>query len=125
MPYTYEDVEAILRDREVTGGETSPDGDSVQVRMPDGTLMVLYLSESFGDELPSDDGILGTVEAAAPFPTPRWEAEPVTDADRPARVVCTKRISSQGTSLVITVTPEARMLGLDRGDSVEVTIRRI
>ena len=36
----------------------------------------------------------------------------------------TKRVSSQGNSLNVTVTDACRILGLERGDVVEVTIRR-
>lgn len=66
----------ILRVGEVQGGETCPEtGDSVQVRMPDGTVMVLYLSRSFGDAMPTDEEILDSVERVVPYPATRWEAE--------------------------------------------------
>lgn len=39
-------------------------------------------------------------------------------------VTCTKRVTAVGTSLAVIITPELRMLGLDRGDLVELTIRR-
>lgn len=92
--------------------------------MPDGGLMVLYLSETYGDAYPTDEEILRTVESVAPFPVPRWEAEPVAERG-PSEVVCTKRITAQGNSLVIPVSKEARILGVGRGDDVEVTIRRL
>lgn len=37
---------------------------------------------------------------------------------------CDKRIGTQGHSLVITITEGCRLMGLDKGDVVEVTIRR-
>lgn len=39
-------------------------------------------------------------------------------------VVTTKTIGSNGRGLMVTITREARMLGLGRGDIVEITLRR-
>ena len=40
-------------------------------------------------------------------------------------ITATKKVTAHGTSLSIIATPELRMLGLGRGDVVEVTFRRI
>lgn len=43
----------------------------------------------------------------------------------PMEVTATKKISPNGTGLAVLITKEARMLGLDRGDLVEITLRRV
>lgn len=45
-------------------------------------------------------------------------------ADIPAEATVTTRVARQGNSLVVTITDQARLLGIERGDAVEVTIRR-
>lgn len=42
----------------------------------------------------------------------------------PSEVVCTKSIAANGSGLMISVTREARMMRLDRGDVVEVVLRK-
>ncbi len=42
----------------------------------------------------------------------------------PAETTVTTRVARQGNSLVVSITDQARLLGLQRGDAVEVTIRR-
>lgn len=76
------------------------------------------------DRLRQDD-VLG-VNLGAEYPG----AEPVTSWDDVEGgdvtvVTATKKIGPNGTGLAILVTKEVRMLGLDRGDLVEVTLRRI
>lgn len=42
----------------------------------------------------------------------------------PAEATVTTTVARQGNSLVVTITEQARLLGIERGDAVEVTIRR-
>lgn len=49
----------------------------------------------------------------------------VEDVIGPSSVVVTKEVKLSGTSLVLNITKEARLMNIDRGDVVEVTIRRI
>ena len=49
------------------------------------------------------------------------------DFDEPEPIIewtGTKKIGQQGTSLVLAVTEACRILGLEKGDTVEVTVRR-
>lgn len=43
----------------------------------------------------------------------------------PSCVIATKMISKNGCSLTINITKEVKQLGLDRGDFIEVTIKKI
>ena len=42
----------------------------------------------------------------------------------PAEATVTTTVARQGNSLVVFITEQARLLGIERGDAVEVTIRR-
>lgn len=46
------------------------------------------------------------------------------ESKRPKEVIADIRITSTGHSLILKVTEQARILGVDRGDIVEVTIKR-
>lgn len=121
---TMDTVRAILDNGEISGGETCPEtGDMVQVRMPDGIVYNLYLSKTFGDELPTREQIMETVEAVGRFPTPRWEAEPVEDHLK--SITATLKVGQHGNALSLSCTKELKALGLDRGDMVRVTFERI
>lgn len=49
----------------------------------------------------------------------------IEDVVGPSSVVTTKEVKLSGTSLVLNITKEARLMNIDRGDIVEVTIRRV
>lgn len=52
---------------------------------------------------------------------PKLDGRP---ADIPAEATVTTTVARQGNSLVVFITEQARLLGIERGDAVEVTIRR-
>lgn len=78
----------------------------------------------FWDHL-SEEDILG-VDLEAEYPRAerviRWDD--VEEDDRIHEVTADITVSSTGHSLILKITREARMLGVDRGDIVSVTIRR-
>lgn len=119
---TMADVRRILKG-EVTGGETHPDGDSVQI-MADGEKWQLFLSESFGDAIPSDADILRTVTAVGFAPCSIADAIPV-DRSAPESMTATVQVKAiGGYSLAVTLTRELKALGVGQGDWVKVTVER-
>ncbi len=111
-----------IEQAEYSGGTTGPEGDSVQYRTKNGEVITVYLSATFGDAAPSDEDVLRTAEVAgiASHVLPRMECEAVTPDDwrgfKPVRM--------SGTSLMISVTEACKVLGIEPGEYVEVTIRK-
>lgn len=56
------DLMELIENGEYMGGETSPDGDSVQYKL-NGRTHTIFLSETFGDAVPSDEDIIRTADA--------------------------------------------------------------
>lgn len=54
-----------------------------------------------------------------------WDARDAEKLRRPDTITFQRRVSQQGSSLVIVATQELRDMEIERGDLVEVTIRRI
>lgn len=119
---TLADVRRILKG-EITGGETHPDGDSIQIEAG-GEKWQLFLSESFGDAYPSDEEILRTVTAVGFAPCSVADAMPV-NRSAPESMTATVQVKAiGGYSLAVTLTRELKALGLGQGDYVKVTIER-
>lgn len=53
-----------------------------------------------------------------------WDDVEEDEDDRIQEVSADIKVGTSGHSLILTITDQARMLGVDRGDIVEVTIRR-
>lgn len=51
----------------------------------------------------------------------RWSD---VEDDCPEEITCTKTVAANGNGLMVSITKEARILGVDRGDVVEIVIRR-
>lgn len=70
----------VIASSEYIGGETHPEGDSVQYRTRDGQMLTVHLSATSGDVGPSDEDVLCFAVRAGlgKGPTPSSEAEPVT-----------------------------------------------
>ncbi|MDO5853475.1 MAG: hypothetical protein Q4Q62_05380, partial [Thermoplasmata archaeon] len=54
-----------------------------------------------------------------------WDSDELPEEDTVDEVTTIAKISSGGSSLQLNLTRELKALGLDRGDRVEVTLRRI
>lgn len=121
---TLAEVREILGHGEYVGGVTDPEGDIVQIRTEDGSEWSMYLAESFGDAVPTDDDILRTVAAVGECPGMRRDAIPV-DRSAPESMTATVKVKGiGGYSLAVTLTRELKALGLGQGDWVRVTIER-
>jgi len=107
---------------EYAGGTTSPDGDSVQYKTENGEVITVYLCATFGDTAPSDKDVLRTASRAgiAAHVLPYEECEEIT----PDEWTGYKPVRATGKSLTIAITEGCRILGVDVGDYVEVTIRK-
>lgn len=69
-------VQEILSGGEYVGGITDPDGDVVQYRMG-GKTYSIYLDDTFGDSVPSDEEILASAVSVGCDGESRQEADPV------------------------------------------------
>lgn len=69
-------VQEILSGGEYMGGITDPDGDVVQYRM-NGKMYSIYLDDTFGDSVPSDEEILASAASIGCDGESRQKAEPV------------------------------------------------
>lgn len=69
-------VQEILSGGEYMGGITDPDGDVVQYRM-DGKTYSIYLDDTFGDSVPSDEEILASAVSVGCDGESRQKADPV------------------------------------------------
>lgn len=114
----------VIASSEYAGGETHPEGDSVQYRTTDGYTVTVHLSETFGDVAPSDEDVLRTAVRAgiARGPTSYEEAEEVTSQ---AVVETVAKVTAIGTSLGVYLTRELRAMGLEQGDHVKVRLERV
>ena len=97
---TINDIRKLLATGQITGGITDPEGDIVQITAEDGSKLDLHLGRSFGDRLPSDDEIIGSIEGIAErgsfdiAPVDRMDAETETAI----RIEMTRRILDDGLS---------------------------
>lgn len=119
---TISTLRFAIEHAEYTGGTTHPDGDSVQYRSDGGSVITVYLAETFGDTAPSDEDVLRTAIRAgtAAHVLPFEECEDVTPDDWTGY----KPVRASGKSLTIAITEGCRILGIEVGDYVEVTIRK-
>ena len=121
---TLAEVREILGHGEYVGGVTDPVGDIVQIRTEDGSEWSMYLNESFGDAVPTDDDILRTVAAVGECPGMRSDAIPV-DRSAPESMTATVRVKGiGGYSLGVVITRELKALGIRQGDWVKITVER-
>lgn len=70
-------------------------------------------SDAEPEEIPARDRCMACAD---------WSDE--ADSRRPESMTATKQIRVQGNALVVFITTEAGLMGLGRGDVVEVTIRK-
>ncbi len=114
----------VIASSEYAGGETHPEGDSVQYRTHDGYTVTVHLSETFGDTAPSDEDVLRTAVRAgiAKGPTSFADAEEVTSDDVVETVA---KVTAIGSSLGVYLTRELKRMGLENGDHVKVRLERI
>lgn len=77
----------------------------------------------FWDHLePGDIVAVGSdCEDIAATPVRSWDD---VAYDGPEEITCTKTVAANGNGLMVSITKEARILGVDRGDVVEIVIRR-
>ena len=98
---TIDDIRMLLATGQITGGITDPEGDIVQITAEDGSKLDLHLGRSFGDRLPSDDEIIGSIEGIAErgsfdvMPVDRTDAE---TEERDIRVDVTHGVFDRGLS---------------------------
>ena len=120
---TLADVRTILGG-EYVGGETHPDGDSVQYRLGDDRWQI-FLSESFGDRTPTDAEILRTAVAVGPAPCAMEDAVEV-DRSGPERMESMVQVKSiGGYSMGVIITRELKALGVGVGEYVRITVERV
>ncbi len=117
-------LKELVENATYAGGETDPDGDCIQYRLK-GALMSVYLTDTYGDDVPEDDEVIRTAEAVGigEGPVPRWEALPVTDDDE-GTWRGYKPVRMSGSSMTVSITEGCHALGISRGEYVEVKIKK-
>ncbi len=114
---------AVLRDLVGNGCIESSDGDSVLIRMPDGSGWRVYLREAPGEGIPSAAEILRTAVAVGEEDGTRDGAEPVEPPVETLKTIAKVAVIGKATGLYLT--RELRSMGLERGDYVKITLERI
>ena len=113
---------AVVRDLVGNGVVESSDGDSVLIRMPDGSGWRVYLRE-VPEGIPTGAEILRTTEAVGEEDGTRDGAEPVEPPVEMLKTIAKVAVIGKATGLYLT--RELRSMGLERGDYVKITLERI
>lgn len=113
---------AVVRDLVGNGVVESSDGDSVLIRMPDGSGWRVYLRE-VPEGIPTAAEILRTAEAVGEEDGTRDGAEPVEPPVEMLKTIAKVAVIGKATGLYLT--RELRSMGLERGDYVKITLERI
>lgn len=98
-----------------------------------GTAKWEALTEGMRMEIAEDDGVAFCLLEGRPYDDGAdtvlrdWQGEmrEEMEDELPDEVVCVKHVVASGNGLGVNITREVKLLGLGRGDAVELTIRRV